>query len=72
MPKPVKVFSAPGTRVPREENPRKYYPVQLKDAVEVPRSPYVERLLLTGDLVEVAPATAVTADVIKPTSKKKE
>lgn len=64
MPEKVKVFSAPGRLVPREENPRKYYPAKPDEAVEIARTPYVERLLLTGDLVDASAA--------KPSGKKKE
>lgn len=65
MPEQVTVFSAPGRLVPREENPRKYYPAKQGEAVEIARTPYVERLLLTGDLLDAAAAA-------KPSGKKKE
>lgn len=64
MPELVTVFSAPGRLVPREENPRKYYPAKQDDAVKIARTPYVERLLLTGDLLDAAAA--------KSSGKKKE
>lgn len=74
MPEQVKVFCAEGRKVPREENPRKYYPAKRGDAVVIPRTPYIERLLLTGDLVDVAvPAeTAAATAIATPAGKKKE
>lgn len=57
----VTVTAAPGCRVPRESNPRAYYPAAGDAPEAVERTPHIERLLQTGDLVEVAPAPAPAA-----------
>lgn len=49
MPETVSVLAAPGRKVPREENPRRYY--SAEQAETLPRTPYIDRLLLTGDLM---------------------
>lgn len=54
----VYVTAAPGCRVPREGNPRAYYPGHGEQPAAVERTPHVERLLLTGDLVESVPYAA--------------
>lgn len=60
MPDKIKVFSREGAKVPREENYRKYYPQKLEDAAEVPLTPYIERLLLDGDLVNAGKVVAAS------------
>ncbi len=49
----VRVTCAPERLVPRETNPRKHYPPAGAEPVEIARTPHIERLLATGDLVDV-------------------
>lgn len=50
----VRVTCAPERRVPRETNPRKHYPPAGAEPVEIARTPHIERLLATGDLIDAA------------------
>jgi len=57
----MKVLAAPGTRCPKENNPREY--ITDKKPVDVPDSAYYRRLLADGSLV--------TAAYLKPKTEKK-
>ncbi|MCQ9375154.1 hypothetical protein NMQ14_12920 [Methyloversatilis sp. XJ19-13] len=48
----VRVTCAPERLVPRETNPRKHYPPAGDEPVEIARTPHIERLLVTGDLID--------------------
>lgn len=48
----VRVTCAPERLVPRETNPRKHYPAAGDEPVEIARTPHIERLLVTGDLID--------------------
>lgn len=61
MPESVTVLAAPGRKVPREDNARKYF--SADKPAEVPRTPYIERMLLTGDLVIASAAPAAIKEV---------
>ncbi|WP_420996239.1 DUF2635 domain-containing protein [Cupriavidus sp. 30B13] len=47
----MQVKAAPGIRVPKEHNPRRY--ITDAQAEDVPRSAYYLRILAEGDLVQV-------------------
>lgn len=70
----INVKAAPGLRVPREDNGRKY--ITDAEAVAVTDSTYYLRRLADGDLVKVAaepPAEAAQADGTqsRPSTKSK-
>ncbi|MDP3871303.1 MAG: hypothetical protein Q8Q80_01450 [Methyloversatilis sp.] len=48
----VRVTCAPERLAPRETNPRKHYPAAGDEPVEIARTPHIERLLVTGDLID--------------------
>lgn len=67
----VRVTCAPERLVPRETNPRKHYPPAGAEPVEIARTPHIERLLVTGDLVDAdALLPEVLAAPVKSAAKK--
>ncbi|EGK71974.1 hypothetical protein METUNv1_01752 [Methyloversatilis universalis FAM5] len=58
----VRVTCAPERLVPRETNPRKHYPPAGAEPVEIARTPHIERLLATGDLIDAAAPPAEAAE----------
>lgn len=67
----VRVTCAPERLVPRETNPRKHYPPAGAEPVEIARTPHIERLLATGDLIDAdAPPPEVPAAPVKSAAKK--
>lgn len=66
----MKVVSAPGTKTPIEDNPRKYildeqtYKAQGTDPVDVPdNSSYYRRLIRDGSLISAEAGKRGSADV---------
>lgn len=64
------VTAAPGSRVPQENHPRRYYPAHDAPAMGVADTPHLRRLITLGDLVlctaptpVVEPDAAPAADV---------
>lgn len=47
----INVKAAPGLKVPREDNPRRY--ITDAESLEVENSAYYQRQLMAGDLIEV-------------------
>ncbi|HAF1675186.1 TPA: DUF2635 domain-containing protein [Salmonella enterica] len=47
----INVTAAPGLKVPREDNPRRY--ITDAESLEVENSAYYQRQLMAGDLIEV-------------------
>lgn len=70
----VRVTCAPERLVPRETNPRKHYPPAGAEPVEIARTPHIERLLATGDLIDAGAPPPAAADAVaapvKPAAKK--
>lgn len=70
----VRVTCAPERLVPRETNPRKHYPPAGAEPVEIARTPHIERLLVTGDLIDAGAQPAAAAEAVaapvKPAAKK--
>lgn len=67
----VRVTCAPGRLVPRETNARKHYPPAGAEPVEIARTPHIERLLATGDLIDAAAQSPEEpAAPVKPAAKK--
>jgi hypothetical protein len=56
------VMSAPGTRCPKESNPREYITDQ-KPGEEVPDSAYYIRLVADGSLIPAAPVIPAEAGI---------
>ena len=54
----MQVTAAPGHRVPRADDPRKYIE---GDPVDVPENSYYQRRIASGELLEVKPSGAKPA-----------
>ncbi|MCR9031294.1 hypothetical protein [Citrobacter amalonaticus] len=64
----IKVKAAPGVKVPREGNPRRY--ITSEDIATVEDTAYYRRQMMAGDLVAVSDAEAKKA--AKTTDKTQE
>lgn len=52
------VTAAPGHRVPRADDPRKYIECAPAEPTEVPDNSFYQRRIASGELVEVNPSDA--------------
>lgn len=50
----IYVTAAPGSRVPQENHPRRYYPAHDAPAMVAADTPHLRRLIALGDLVLIA------------------
>lgn len=64
----MRVQAAPGIKVPREDDPRKY--VTDSEPVELEMTGYYIRRMSDGDLVEVPASAAAAAVASAPTARK--
>ena len=63
----IYVTAAPGSRVPQENHPRRYYPAHDEAAMGVADTPHLRRLIALGDLVLCsAPASSILPELLSP------
>ncbi len=57
----MQVTAAPGHRVPRADDPRKYIECAPAEPVDVPDNSYYQRRIASGELVKADPSGAKPA-----------
>lgn len=60
------VTAAPGSRVPQENHPRRYYPAHDAPAMGVADTPHLRRLITLGDLVLCTAPAPILPELLSP------
>jgi hypothetical protein len=62
----IYVTAAPGSRVPQENHPRRYYPAHDEAAMGVADSPHLRRLIVLGDLALCTAPAPILPELLSP------
>jgi hypothetical protein len=62
----IYVTAAPGSRVPQENHPRRYYPAHDEAAMGVADTAHLRRLIVLGDLVLCTAPAPILPELLSP------